>query len=77
MPEHAAHVLRQGPAGEMPLKAFARIIIGVLIKFTQARQALRSILGEAVPVLSADDVLSDRKQRLMDCVRYINDTYSV
>ncbi len=66
----------KGPPGEMPLKAFARAAYRQ-IKFTQARQALRSILGAAVPVLSADDVLSDRKQRLMDRVRYINDTYLV
>ena len=66
----------KGPPGEMPLKAFARAAYRQ-IKFTQARQALRRILGAAVPVLSADDVLSDRKQRLMDRVRYINDTYLV
>lgn len=66
----------KGPSGEMPLKAFARAAYRQ-IKWTRAKQALRGILGEAVPILSADDVLPNRKQRLIDRVHYINDTYLV
>jgi hypothetical protein len=48
----------------------------VLMHETRATHALRGILGEVVPILSADGVLSNRKQRLIDRVRSINDTYS-
>ncbi len=43
---------------------------------TRAKKALHGILREAVPMLSADDVLANRKHRLLERVRYINDTYS-
>jgi hypothetical protein len=35
-----------------------------------------AILREAVPILSANGVISNRKQRLIERVRYINDAYS-
>jgi succinoglycan biosynthesis protein ExoV len=66
----------QGPSGEMPVKALARDAYR-RIKRIGARRSLRSILHEAAPVLSAQEVLSNRRQRLIDRVRYINDTYSV
>jgi succinoglycan biosynthesis protein ExoV len=68
----------KGRSGKMSAKAVARIMYQrVLMKQTRAKHALRGILREAVPILSTDDVLSNRKQRLIDRVRYINDTYSV
>lgn len=68
----------KGRGGEKPAKTLVRNIYQrVLMIRTRARHALRGILSEAVPVLSADDVLSNRKQRLIERVRYINDTYSV
>ena len=68
----------KGRSGKMSAKAVARTMYqGVLMKQIRARHALRVILSEGVPTLSADGVLSNRKQRLIDRVRYINDTYSV
>jgi succinoglycan biosynthesis protein ExoV len=67
----------KGRSGKMSARALARIMYQrMLMKQARARFALRDILREAVPILSADDVLSDRKKRLIDRVRYINDTYS-
>ena len=67
----------KGRSGKMSAKAVARIMYErVVMKQTRARHALRRILREAVPILSADGVLSNRRQRLIDRVRYINDTYS-
>lgn len=67
----------KGRSGKMSGKAVARIMYQcMLMKQTRARHALRGILTDAVPILSADGVLSNRKQRLIDRVRYINDTYS-
>lgn len=67
----------KGRSGNMSAKAVARIMYQrVLMHQTRARHALRGILREAVPILSADGVLSNRKQRLIDRVHYINDTYS-
>jgi succinoglycan biosynthesis protein ExoV len=68
----------KGRGGEKPAKTFVRNIYQrVLMMRTRARHALRGVLREAVPMLSADDVLADRKRRLMDRVRYINETYAV
>ena len=68
----------KGRSGKMSARAFARIVYQrMLMKQIRAKHALRAILREAVPILSSDDVLSNRKQRLIDRVRYINDTYSV
>lgn len=64
-----------GPPGEMTVKALARDVYRRL-KQVRTKHALRKILRQAAPVLSTDDVLADRKQRLMDRVRYINDTHS-
>lgn len=67
----------RGRGGEKPAKAFVRgIYQRMLMMRTRAKHALRGILREATPVLSADDVLADRKRRLTDRVGYINDTYS-
>ena len=41
------------------------------------RRISAHLLGEAAPVLSADDMLANRKRRLNGRVRYINDTYAV
>jgi hypothetical protein len=48
----------------------------LLLKQTRAKHALRAILEEAAPRLSADGVLSERRQRLLDRAQHINDTYS-
>jgi len=67
----------KGRSGKMSAKALARIMYQrMLMKQVRARLSLRDILREAVPILSADNVLSNRKERLIDRVRYINDTYS-
>jgi succinoglycan biosynthesis protein ExoV len=66
----------KGRSGEMPLRALAGDAYR-RIKRIRAKHALRSILSDAVPILSADDVLANRKLQLIDRVRYINDTYSV
>jgi succinoglycan biosynthesis protein ExoV len=67
----------KGRSGKTSAKAVARTLYErITMKQARAGQALRSILQEAKPVLSADDVLSNRKQRLMDRVRHINDSYS-
>jgi succinoglycan biosynthesis protein ExoV len=66
----------KGPAAETPVKAFARDVYRQS-KLLLATQSLRRIHRKAAPLLSADDVLANRKQRLIDRVRYINDTYSV
>jgi succinoglycan biosynthesis protein ExoV len=66
----------KGRTGETPVKAFARDVYRQ-IKLIRATQSLRRIHREAVPILSADDVLANRKQQLIDRVHYINETYSV
>jgi succinoglycan biosynthesis protein ExoV len=66
----------KGRSGNLSAKAVARIMLQrVMMKQTRAKQALRAILREAVPILSADGVISNRKQQLIERVRYINDTY--
>jgi succinoglycan biosynthesis protein ExoV len=67
----------KGRSGKRSAKSVARTLYQrLLMKQDRAGHALRDILGEAVPILSADGVLSDRKRRLIDRIRYINDTYS-
>jgi succinoglycan biosynthesis protein ExoV len=67
----------KGRSGKMSAKAAARIMYQrMVMKQTRARKALRAILTDTAPILSADGVLSNRKQRLIDRVGYINDTYS-
>jgi succinoglycan biosynthesis protein ExoV len=67
----------RGRSGSMSARAVARTFYQrLLLKQARARRALRAILEEAEPRLSADSVLADRKQRLMDRASYINDTYA-
>ena len=67
----------KGRSGKMSAKSVARTLYErITMKQARAGHALRGILQEAKPILSADSVLSNRKQRLMDRARHINDTYS-
>lgn len=46
------------------------------IKRAWAKQRVRSIVESATPILSADEVIDNRKMRLRDCVEIINAQYS-